>query len=86
MPGDNARATALLTRAILPACQYFAYLEVGSEHAEQNGVTELWRAYEKVVQGGPSMAMRRVNHRSQIYPVFRELFSRDRDARQEVPA
>ncbi len=86
MPGDNARATALLARAILPACQYFAYLEVGSEHADQNGITELWRAYEKVVQAGHPMAMRRVNHRSQIYPVFRELFSRDRDARQELPA
>ena len=85
MPGDNARATALLTRAILPACQYFAYLEVGSEHAEHSGVTELWRAYEKVVQAGHPVAMRRVNHRSQIYPVFRELFSRDREARHEVP-
>jgi uncharacterized sporulation protein YeaH/YhbH (DUF444 family) len=85
MPGDNARATSLLARVILPVCQYFAYLEVGSEHAEQHGVTELWRAYEKVVQAGHPMAMRRVNHRSQIYPVFRELFSRDREARKELP-
>ena len=83
MPGDNARATALLQRVILPACQYFAYLEVGSEHGEPMGSTELWRAYEHVVRSGDVIAMRRVNHRSQIYPVFRELFSRER---QENPA
>jgi uncharacterized sporulation protein YeaH/YhbH (DUF444 family) len=30
--------------------------------------------------------MRKVNHRSQIYPVFRQLFARDRATRQEAGA
>jgi uncharacterized sporulation protein YeaH/YhbH (DUF444 family) len=84
MPGDNARAVALLERVILPACQYYAYLEVGSEHSGLMGTTELWRTYEQVVRAGHPIAMRKVNHRGQIYPVFRELFSRERSQRESV--
>ncbi len=85
MPGDNARAVALLERVILPACQYYAYLEVGSEHSGLMGTTELWRTYEQVVRAGHPLAMRKVNHRGQIYPVFRELFSRERSQRETLP-
>ncbi len=47
---DNATCAALLTDAILPVCQYFAYLEVGAEEtripaAFSGGRTTLWRAY-----------------------------------------
>jgi len=82
MPADNAKASALLQRVILPACQYFAYLEVGAEHREQTTSTELWRAYRNIAQAGFPIAMRKVNHRSQIYPVFRDLFARDRATRE----
>ncbi|MBV9784557.1 MAG: YeaH/YhbH family protein [Acidisphaera sp.] len=82
MPADNARTSALLQRVILPACQYFAYLEVGAEHREQTTSTELWRAYRAIAQAGFPIAMRKVNHRSQIYPVFRDLFARERATRE----
>jgi uncharacterized sporulation protein YeaH/YhbH (DUF444 family) len=64
---------ALLSNAILPLCQYYAYLEVG--HAKDDGggdSSSLWRAYETI--GDERMAMRKVSHRRDIYPVFRELF------------
>ncbi len=84
MPGDNAHAVHLLQSAILPVCQYFAYLEVAEEDGRHWGQTELWRAYHRLAEAGQPLAMRKVNHRSQIYPVFRQLFARDRAVREEI--
>jgi uncharacterized protein len=79
-PSDNSACTALLQDVILPACQYFAYLEVGSEEGRHpagfmGGKTTLWQTYEPLRDAG-ALAMRRVTHRREIYPVFRELFRR----------
>ncbi|WP_298958623.1 YeaH/YhbH family protein [uncultured Methylobacterium sp.] len=77
---DGPTSQNLLRSAILPACQYFAYLEVGDEGGPRAGFVEhrttLWRTYEPVSKGDSTLAMRKVNHRRDIYPVFRELFSR----------
>jgi len=78
LPMDNANTIALLKTAILPLCQYYAYLEVG--HSRDDGAGEassLWRAYELVTGSDERMAMRKVSHRRDIYPVFRELFAKD---------
>ncbi|MBW4090065.1 MAG: YeaH/YhbH family protein [Proteobacteria bacterium] len=78
---DNERTAELLIQAILPVCQYYAYLEVGreSEHFPPGFIrrdSDLWQTYAEIVQSGAPMAMRKVNHRRDIYPVFRELFAR----------
>jgi len=77
---DGPTATDLLRADILPACQHFAYLEVGDENGPRAGFVEhrttLWRTYEAIAKAGGPIAMRKVNHRREIYPVFRELFSR----------
>ncbi len=78
---DNERTAALLTKAILPACQYYAYLEVGreSEHFPPGFIrreSDLWQTYAEICRTGAPMAMRKVSHRRDIYPVFRELFAR----------
>jgi len=78
---DTEKTATLLRKGVLPLCQYFAYLETGpeSESASIGFVsrpTELWRTYDSVRDAGPHFAMRRVNHRNEIYPVFRELFER----------
>jgi len=83
-PNDGATSAALLKDVILPACQYYAYLEVGSDHDRMqagfiNHKTALWQTYETLQDDGLNIAMRKVNHRREIYPVFRELFRR-RDA------
>jgi uncharacterized sporulation protein YeaH/YhbH (DUF444 family) len=81
---DNARTSALLRDDILPVCQYFAYIEVGTEY--QGGSpgferdTDLWRTYRLIAQELPTLAMRRVRARRDIFPVFRDLFARDRAA------
>ena len=79
---DNGKAAALLRDGILPLCQYFAYLEVAAEYHTGTGVferdTELWRTYRGLAETNPTLAMRRVRTRRDIFPVFRELFSRNR--------
>jgi uncharacterized sporulation protein YeaH/YhbH (DUF444 family) len=78
--GDNERTADLLANSILPVCQYFAYLEVG-EHDDRFGrETALWRTYKLIADLNDTLAMRRVRNRSDIYPVFRELFARSRSA------
>lgn len=80
-PSDNSRTAALLAADILPLCQYYAYLEVGAD-ADQAPVgfatrraSDLWRTYELIgATPGLPLAMRKVRHRREIYPVFRELF------------
>jgi len=77
---DNAVVLGQLRDVILPICQYYAYVEVGMDDEEdQPGAgepsTNLWRAYRRVSVDAP-FAMRKVRHRRDIYPVFRELFAR----------
>jgi hypothetical protein len=78
---DNDHTLTLLTQAILPVCQYYAYLEVGrdGEHFPPGFMrreSDLWQAYQGLVASGAPMAMRKVTHRREIYPVFRELFQK----------
>jgi uncharacterized sporulation protein YeaH/YhbH (DUF444 family) len=78
---DNDKTAALLTQVLLPACQYYAYLEVGrdSEHFPPGFIrrdSDLWQTYSTIIKAGAPMAMRKVGHRRDIYPVFRELFAK----------
>ncbi len=78
LPMDNNNTINLLRTAILPLCQYYAYLEVG--HGRDDGAGEassLWRAYELIAGSEERLAMRKVSHRRDIYPVFRDLFARE---------
>lgn len=77
---DNAVVLAQLTDVILPICQYYAYVEVGMDDEDDHPgagepSTNLWRAYRRIAVDAP-FAMRKVRHRRDIYPVFRELFAR----------
>lgn len=78
---DNDLTVSLLTQRILPACQYYAYLEVGrdGDHFPPGFMrreSDLWQVYQSICESGAPMAMRKVTHRREIYPVFRELFQR----------
>ena len=39
--------------------------------------TDLWRTYKLVAKPGAPIAMRKVRTRREIFPVFRDLFSRE---------
>jgi uncharacterized protein len=78
---DNERTARMLTDDILPVCQYYAYLEVGrdAEHFPPGFMrrdSDLWQTYTMVARSGAPLAMRKVTHRRDIYPVFRELFQK----------
>ncbi len=80
-PHDNDRAVGLLRETILPMSQYYAYLEVGRFGGEGDGgftgrETTLWGAYRGLARPDLPFAMRRVDDRRDIYPVFRQLFER----------
>ncbi len=82
---DNDKTAELLTNEILPVCQYYAYLEVGrdAEHFPPGFIrrdSDLWQTYTGIIASGAPMAMRKVGHRRDIYPVFRELFARKQGA------
>jgi uncharacterized sporulation protein YeaH/YhbH (DUF444 family) len=82
---DNDKTANLLTNVILPVCQYYAYLEVGrdSEHFPPGFIrrdSDLWQTYTTIIRAGAPMAMRKVGHRRDIYPVFRELFAKKQGA------
>jgi len=79
--GDSQKTARLLVDTILPACQYYAYIEVGREGEHgipgfPRGPTDLWRTYEALVNAGAPLAMKKVRHRREIFTVFRELFAK----------
>lgn len=81
--GDSKKCASLLSDDLMKLCQYFAYVEIlGEEEAmlmssEASGM-ELWEAYRGVAAHWPNFAQKRVSRATDIYPVFRELFARDK--------
>lgn len=77
---ESDAISRLVRDVLLPTVQYFAYLEVGNADAEYHmhgpSETELWGLYSKLAGAGAPLAMRKVSHRSEIFPVFSELFQR----------
>src|SRR6202795_1961318 len=77
---DSAAVSQLLTEKILPVSQFFAYLEVG----ETGGGTfdmpdsSLWTLYQRLRADGAPLSIRKVSERSEIFPVFHDLFQRRR--------
>jgi uncharacterized protein len=81
--GDNATSDSeavarILTSNILPVSQFFAYLEVGESggYSFEMPDSALWSLYEKLRAGGEPLSMRKVRDRSEIFPVFHDLFQR----------
>jgi uncharacterized protein len=89
--GDNAisdseAVSRILSESILPVCQFFAYLEVGEAggYSFEMPDSALWTLYERLRSGGAQLSMRKVRDRSEIFPVFHDLFQRR--AKQEKAA
>ncbi len=74
---DMPRCMELLTKEILPICQYFAYIETAhGERYSDTLETQVWAGYSELEdQELPNFAMRRVTSPEDIFPVFRDLFS-----------
>ncbi len=68
---DSVTCRELLINTIMPAVQYFAYIEI-TEGEPQN----LWEEYTQVPDCHPHFAMQKIESPADIYPVFRELFKK----------
>jgi uncharacterized protein len=69
--GDMARCIDMLDETILPLCQYFAYIEVGTHISE----SIIWSGFSPLTGQHRHFAMRHVSSPGDIYPVFHDLFS-----------
>jgi uncharacterized sporulation protein YeaH/YhbH (DUF444 family) len=81
---DSARCKALLSEQILPICQYFAYVEVHDQRQAEifmsnQNVSDLWKDYASCAPR-PNFAMKRVFSKSDVFPVFHQLFAKSRMA------
>jgi uncharacterized sporulation protein YeaH/YhbH (DUF444 family) len=68
---DSVNCRQLLINSIMPAVQYFAYVEI-TDGEPQN----LWHEYATVVKHHPHFAMQKIEAPADIFPVFRELFKK----------
>ncbi len=84
--GDNVSSDVgtcadLLRDRILPAVQYMAYVEISSQRERlgfaTRGESGLWQGYAGVAELQKRLAMRRIAHPEEIYPVFRDLFRKE---------
>ncbi|WP_020594369.1 YeaH/YhbH family protein [Kiloniella laminariae] len=79
---DREKCLGLMNEAILPFCQYFAYIEVMDEQEleifkDEQNMTDLWRIYAQLTESFENFAMRRVVKPNDIFPVFKDLFSKE---------
>ncbi|NMM27524.1 MAG: YeaH/YhbH family protein [Glaciimonas sp.] len=68
---DSVACRQLLINTIMPAVQYYAYVEI-TEDKPQN----LWEEYTQVLDHHPHFAMQLIKSQADIYPVFRDLFKK----------
>ncbi|RAS67932.1 hypothetical protein DET48_103222 [Vibrio diazotrophicus] len=69
---DSPRCKELLTKQLLPYCQYYAYIEI-TRRSHQT----LWHEYEKLQPAFGNFAMKNIRSMEDIFPVFRELFQKE---------
>ena len=77
---DTPKSCLLLQETILPAVQYYAYIEIVGSGAIIRGETDLWRGYKRVAESVDQLVMRQVAEKRDIFPVFRDLFARRAEA------
>lgn len=84
--GDSTYCVKLLEDDIMPQLQYMAYVEIDHPSGMFNYYNrghspggELWSSYDNFASKHSNFALKRIRERSDIYPVFRELFAKDKD-------
>jgi uncharacterized sporulation protein YeaH/YhbH (DUF444 family) len=70
---DAGRSARFLSEHLLPAARYFAYLEIHDMHDTRK--SSLWAEYER--EAVAHFVMRRIADRSEIFPIFHELFRKE---------
>jgi uncharacterized sporulation protein YeaH/YhbH (DUF444 family) len=69
---DPEKSRAMLADQLLPLVRYFAYVEVPDDARR---ISPLMYAYQRI--SDPQFALRSVTHPRDVYPVLRDLFTRE---------
>ena len=72
---DAGRSARFVQEHLLPTTRYFAYVEIPDD--QEGRRSSLWVEYETIPARDGNFAMRRVSSAEEIYPVFRDLFSKE---------
>lgn len=72
---DNANVNEILTTTVLPIVQYFAYVEI-KQSAHRS--SDLWDLYHSIRETHHNLDTAVISDVSEIYPVFRRLFEKDK--------
>ena len=72
---DPAKSARFLRQTALPQTRYYAYIELTEE--ELIRASTLWAEYALLAEELDNFAMARAARRENIYPVFRNLFSKE---------
>lgn len=81
--GDAKRCVEMLNDDVMPISQYYAYIEILDERelevfSDADSGAELWRAYRTFAPAWSNFAQTRIARPQDIFPVFRELFAKDK--------
>ncbi|HTT13826.1 MAG TPA: YeaH/YhbH family protein [Burkholderiaceae bacterium] len=71
---DGRQSAAFADEVLMPQVRYFAYVDIPSVTGWFVRPSDLWQSYEAITSA--AFARRQVRARSDIWPVFRELFAR----------
>jgi len=73
---DSSKCNSLMHDKILPITQYYAYIEIVSNRYSSRD-TELWEVYKTIKEKWKGVfEMKHISAPNDIYPVFKELFSK----------
>lgn len=80
--GDARRCVEILDESVMKISQYYAYIEILDERelevfSSEDSGAELWRAYRSFAPKWAHFAQTRIARPQDIFPVFRELFSKN---------
>lgn len=71
---DGRKSAGFIEAELLPRVRYFAYVDIPGNNGWFNRPSDLWQCYQTI--GDDAFQMRQVHARSDIWPVFRQLFAR----------
>ena len=74
---DNDKVVTLLTKHLLPICQYYAYVEITGAWAAMRGqMSEIFQLLEKIGKAHKNLAVKNITSYKEIFDVFKSLFNK----------
>jgi hypothetical protein len=79
--GEDTPLACELLEQVLDLCQYYAYVEIDRRGGKDS---DLWASYDAIADKRDNFVMSAISDVNEIYPVFRRLFEKRSNKKQEV--